>query len=105
MMLQKTRLFAARLFVLLMLISPVSCGEKAETAVPKLERQLQNKETSVRNQAALKLASYGAAAQPAVPALTRLLKDPNGGVRSSAAYALRAIGTPEAEKALESYVK
>ena len=73
--------------------------------VPKLTRQLSDSESSVRNKAALELASFGEDAAPAVPKLIRLLKDDNGGVRSSAAYALRSIGGERAEKALDAYNK
>jgi len=80
-----------------------ACREAPSTAIPKLERQLQAKDSSVRNQAALKLAGYGPDAKPAVSSLIRLLQDENSGVRSSAAFALREIGTPEAQKGLDNY--
>src|SRR5689334_761817 len=92
-------------FAILMFFIFAGCGEAAETAVPRLTKQLEAKESSERNGAALKLASYGEKAQSAVPALIRRLGDGNAGVRSSAAYALRAIGTPEAEAALDHYKK
>ena len=97
----------AKLWLLAIVISLLvaGCGGSDPKAIKGLISELQAKETSKRNQAALKLASYGEVAAPAVPALTQRLKDPNGGVRSSAAYALRAIGNKEAEEALESYVK
>ena len=82
-----------------------SCGGADSKTLKRLIGDLQSKETSSRNQAALKLASYGESAAPAVPALAQRLKDPNGGVRSSAAFALRAIGNKEANAALESYQK
>ena len=81
------------------------CLESAETGVPKLVEQLADKESKVRNRAALKLGDYGEDAAPAVVALSRLLGDPNSGVRTSAAYSLRRIGTPEATKALDDYRK
>jgi len=96
------RLYGVAIF---MFLAFLGCGEAAETAVPRLTKQLEAKESSERSTAALKLASYGAKAQSAVPALIRRLGDGNAGVRSSAAYALRAIGTPEAVAALDHYKK
>ena len=84
-------------------LAGISCREAADTAIPKLEQQLQDKDTHVRNRAALKLAGYGPDAKHSVPGLIRLLQDENYGVRSSAAFALREIGTPEAQKALDNY--
>lgn len=88
-----------------MLVLLPGCKEAADTAVPKLEKELLSKESSKRNQAALALAAYGPDAKKAIPALTRRLQDENSGVRTSAAFALRSIGTAEAERALESYQK
>lgn len=85
------------------LILATSCKEDLSTALPRLTKELDAKESSVRNRAALDLAGYGPDGKAAVPALVRLLRDPNSGVRSSAAFALRSIGTPEAEKALDAY--
>ena len=81
------------------------CKESPETALPRLEKQLEARDSSTRNRAALALAGYGPSAAPAVPALIRALQDENGGVRSSAAFALRSIGTPEAQKGLDGYRK
>ena len=101
--------FGARLsaFVSVFLLSLwlSACGRNAEIEVPALVKQLQSKESSERNRAALRLASYGKSAKAAVPALIERLQDANGGVRSSAAYALREIDTPEAQNALKRYVK
>ncbi len=83
----------------------LACQESAEIAIPRLQKKLYAKESSVRNQAALKLAGYGPEAAPATAALASTLKDSNAGVRSSAAFALRSIGTPEAEDALNKYQK
>ena len=82
-----------------------ACKEAASTAVPKLIKQLNAKESSQRNEAAQSLARYGTEAQPATQALVRALWDDNLGVRSSAAYALGKIGTPAASAAIENYKK
>ena len=95
--------FGMRAILIIFLLA--ACREAADTAVPRLTKQLEAKESSERNAAALKLASYGPEGKSAVPALVRRLTDGNSGVRSSAAYALRAIGTPEAVAALDSYKK
>lgn len=80
-----------------------ACREGADSAVPRLIKELNSQDRSIRNKAALSLARYGSDAEPATRALVKLLSDENPGVRSSAAYALRSIGTPEAVKALDAY--
>lgn len=78
-----------------------ACKESAETAIPRLVKQLSSPVQRERSQAALELARYGKEAKDAVPALIETLKDPNGGVKSNAAFALRSIDTQEARKALK----
>ena len=78
----------------------MGCGKPAEERVPELIELLSNRESAVRNRAALELGGYGKKAKSAVPALILLLDDPNGGVQTSAAYALRQINTQEAQEAL-----
>jgi hypothetical protein len=56
-----------------------------------------------REKAARRLGSYGVAAADAVPALRKALKDSSGPVRTAALWALRAIGTPEAIKAVKAF--
>jgi len=97
-----SKFFKIAAIILLVL---TSCGEPASTAIPRLQKELQSKESGARNKAALALASYGKDAAPAIPSLIRLLSDDNGGVRTSAAYALRNIGTKEAILALDKYEK
>lgn len=93
-----------RIFFLIMFFL-ISCKEQASTAVPRLIKDLDAKESGVRNKAALKLGSYQKDAEMAVPKLIQLLSDVNGGVRTSAAFALRSIGTKEAHNALDTYEK
>jgi len=77
-----------------------------EAKVPRYIRQLQSRDTSVRNDAALALGNCGSPeADKAVPYLARLIYDPNVGVQSSAAYALRKIDTPEARRVLDKATK
>lgn len=81
------------------------CREPAETAVPKLIKQLKSQDSHERNVAARALAGYGPDAKKAVRPLSQALWDDNMGVRTSAAYALRKIGTPKALRVLEHYKK
>jgi len=89
-----------KIFCILLLVF-ISCGESAETAIPKLSLQLKSKVRKERSQAALRAGSYGTDAAPLTQDLIRLLHDPNGGVRSAAAFALRAINNEEGNKALK----
>jgi len=82
-----------------------SCKSVSKEELPQLIRDLKSSESTVRNQAAMKLAGLEGDGAEAVPALIAALYDPNGGVRSSAAFALRKIGTPAANKALDDYKK
>ncbi len=93
------------LLVLILSIVFVSCSRASVEDIPKLVTALRHKDSSVRNKAALDLASLGPEAKPATAALIRLLQDENGGVRTSAAVALRAIDTPAAIRALDNYRK
>ncbi len=93
-----------RLLIVLVLLAPCGCSDP-KIEVPKLIKQLNSSDSSIRNSAAMKLGSYGSDAEAAVRPLARLLGDENGGVRSSAAFALRKIDTPEARRALEKYKK
>lgn len=90
-----------RYLAVLILFAFTSCRESAETAVPRLQSELESRESSVRSKAALAIGHYGAEAESAVPRLIELLRDPNSGVKSSAAFALRKIGTEEATAALD----
>ncbi len=92
-------------FLIVLFVFLVSCFSDPSKEVPKLIAELNAKESSVRNQACLKLGSYGEDALDAVPYLINLLHDPNNGVRTSAAFALRKIGGDRAEKALLEYKK
>ena len=73
--------------------------------MPRLSKQLSDKDAHKRNEAALALAAYGKAAEPATSALIRALWDDNMGVRSAAALALDKIGSAQAKKAIEDYKK
>lgn len=92
-------------FLLFLLVLLISCFSDPSKEVPRLITELKAKESTVRNQACLKLGSYGEDALDAVPYLINLLHDPNNGVRTSAAFALRKIGGDKAEKALLQYQK
>lgn len=97
-----TRLLRLRLTLVLLatLASALPACRDHARDLPLLIKQLSDKESTIRNKAALELGAIGKKAEPAVPALIRLLKDPNGGVQTSAAYALRQIDSPRARKAL-----
>jgi HEAT repeat protein len=93
------------LFLSLLSLSFSACLEAPETAIPKLINDLSAKESSVRNKAALKLASYKEDARPAVLPLIACLRDPNNGVRTSAAFALREIKDEKGLQAIDRYEK
>ncbi len=82
-----------------------ACHTASTDDIPRLVKALKHSDSSVRNQAAMELASLGEDGKSAVPALAQALSDPNGGVRSSVAFALRKIDTPEARRALDNYKK
>ena len=83
-----------------LLIALTACSGDSAAEMKQLKRDLRSSETRVKNQAALRAASFGKAGEPLVPELIGLLRDPNGGVRSSAAYALREIDNEAARAAL-----
>ena len=89
----------AKLFLSILLLTLSSCNSATE--LKTLKRDLRSSDTKVKNQAALRAASFGKSAEPLVPELIMLLRDPNGGVRSSAAFALREIDSDDARAALE----
>lgn len=91
-------------FISLLLLFGTGCGPSKED-LPKLIQQLRDKDSSVRNKAALDLAGMGPDAEKATTVLIGRLRDDNGGVRSSAAFALRSIGTKRATAALDAYQK
>ncbi|HEX4959969.1 MAG TPA: HEAT repeat domain-containing protein [Thermoanaerobaculia bacterium] len=67
----------------------------ATPAVPALTRALNDKDVTVRTEAAHALELIGAQAFSAVPALARSLDDPTPEVKAAAAFALGAIGTKD----------
>ena len=92
-------------FFSIVFLGALACRESAETAVPRLVKDLESPTPSVRNAACQALATYGPDARDATKPLIRRLYDENIGIRSSAAFALRKIDSPEATAALDSYKK
>jgi HEAT repeat protein len=71
----------------------------ATDAVPALIQALEDRESSVRANAAASLWKLGDVSRPAMPALRRALNDPHPGVISNAAGALVMLGVPRTELA------
>jgi HEAT repeat protein len=100
---RKGRLFFVLSFFMLSCCLFSACRESAETAVPRLVKQLKSRDAHERNLAAKALGDYGKDAAKAVAPLNRALWDDNMGVRTSAAYSLKKIDTPKARQAIEFY--
>lgn len=80
-------------------VETLSLLQHAESAVPALDRALQDESDQVRFGAALSLGRFGEAAAPAMEGLCAALKDENRYVRGFSVETLRQIGTPEALQA------
>lgn len=78
-------------------------GGGHEAQLFRLKQGLRASYPGDRAKAAREVAKLGKAAATAVPALRKALRDSSGQVRNAAAGALAAIGTPEAQRALEEF--
>jgi HEAT repeat protein len=91
------------LMILFLTVSFFGCRGASREDLPRLRRELHDRDSRVRNQAALAIASLGGEGKDAVPELIRLLNDENGGVRTAAAFALHSIDDPSGVAAVERY--
>jgi hypothetical protein len=77
--------------------------EQHEALVFQLTQGLRASSPHDRMKAAQEIEKLGKTAAAAMPALRKALKDPSWHVRNAVASALAAIGTPEAQRALQEF--